>query len=292
MQAIVNGIIIGTLTRYCLLRRDYRQYPSYPHGVIANLALGFVAAVIGAVAVPALAEKELTAVTFLALAATQFREVRAMERVMLRNLDDIQLVPRGPEYIEGIARVFESRNYVVMFTSLLVGGITFVSNIFYGIAAGLLAALLTGILMREKGVGRIANVREGKVHFEGPNLFVEDIHFMNLAGKKVKDIYYKHALGVVIEPLDDNARATLAGNGQRMAIAHDAAALMGIHRDVDTAEFMPIVRRHLDTGRVAMVIVPIEKDINFLLEAVKRVPILESALRQPLKTTVGRKAAD
>jgi uncharacterized protein len=76
MQATFAGVIIGTLTRYYLLRRDYRQYPSYPHGVVANLSLGFIAAVIGAVAIPALAEKEFTAVTFLALAATQFREVR------------------------------------------------------------------------------------------------------------------------------------------------------------------------------------------------------------------------
>ncbi|MEW5922091.1 MAG: YIEGIA family protein [Bacillota bacterium] len=285
-------MIIGTLTRYYLLRRDYRQYPSYPHGVVANLALGFIAAVIGAVAVPALAEKEFTAVTFLALAATQFREVRNLERTMLLNLDSMQLVPRGPEYIEGIARVFEARNYLVMFTSLLVGGVTFWGNIFYGLLAGLIAVYATGWVMRGKVVGQIATVREGKVYFEGPNLFVENIHFMNLGTEEVRNNYRKRALGVVIEPRDDNGRATLANNGQRMAIAHDAAALLGVYRDMDTAEFTPVVRRHLDTGRVALVIVPIEKDIAFLLEAVKRVPVLESALRMPLKNPVGRKASD
>ncbi len=292
MQTIFAGVIFGTLTRYYLLRRDYRQYPSYPHGVITNLSLGFIAAVIGAVAVPALAEQEFTAVTFLALAATQFREVRNMEREMLLNLDNMQLVSRGPEYIEGIARVFEARNYLVMFTSLLVGGATFWGNIFYGVLVGVLTVIFTGLLMKGKVVGQIANVREGNVHFEGPNLFVDNIHFMNLGSQEVQEVYLKRALGVVIEPLNDNGRATLANNGQRMAIAHDAAALLGVYRDLDTAEFMPIVRRHLDTGRVGLVIVPIEQDIEFLIEAVQRVPVLESALRLPLKTDVGRKAAD
>ena len=274
------------------MQRDHRQYPSYPHGVVANISLGFIAAVIGAVAIPALMEKEFTAVTFLALAATQFREVRNMEREMLLNLDEMQLVPRGPEYIEGIARVFEARNYLVMFTSLLVGGATFWGNIFYGVLVGTLAVSLTGIMMKGKVVGQIAKVRQGKVHFEGANLFVDNIHFMNLGSKEVKEVYRERALGVVIEPYNDNGRATLANNGQRMAIAHDAAALLGVYRDVDTAEFMPIVRRHLDTGRVGLVIVPIEQDMEYLIEAVKRVPVLESALRMPLRSTVGRKAAD
>lgn len=292
IQAIAGGVIIGTLTRYYLLRRDYRQYPSYPHGVLNNLALGFIAAVIGSVAVPALAAKEYTAVTFLALAATQFREVRNLERTMLLNLDSMQLVRRGPEYIEGIARVFEARNYLVMLTSLLVGGVTFWGNILFSLPAGIVTIFAAGLVMKGKVVGQIAKVRAGEVRFAGPNLFVEDIHFMNLGTEGAREIYIKRALGVVIEPLDDNGRATLANNGQRMAIAHDAAALLGIHKDVDTAEFTPVVRRDLDTGRVALVIVPIEKDITFLLEAVRRVPVLESALRMPLHNPIGGKASD
>lgn len=292
LQAMTTGVLIGSFLRYDMLKRDYRLYPSYPHGVVIHLALGFIAAVIGAVAIPALVEKEFTAVTFLALAATQFREVRNMEREMLQNLDRTNLVPRGPDYIEGIARVFEARNYLVMFAALLVGGVTYWSNIFYGLISGLAALVVTRRLMKGKTIGDIAKVREGKVHFKGPNLFVDNIHFMNLGIDKVRDIYLERALGVIIEPLDDNGRATLANSGQRRAIAHDAAALLGIHKDVDTPEFTPLVRRSLDTGRVGLVIVPLEKDISVLIEAVKRVPVLESALSTPLKTTLGKRAAD
>lgn len=291
-QAMFNGVVIGILIRYYILKRDYRQYPSYPHGVFTHLSLGFIAAVIGSIAIPALMEKEFTAVTFLALAATQFREVRDMERVMLINLDQTGLVSRGADYIEGIARVFEARNYIVMFASLLVGGATYWGNFFYGWLAGLLAFLLSKKLMGGKIIGQIAKVREGKIHFQGASLFVDQIHLMNLGTAKVRETYLQRALGVIIEPLDDDGRATLANNGQRMAIAYDAAALLGIHKDMDTGEFAPVLRRDLDTGRVGMVIVPLEKDIQFLLEAVKRVPVLESAYVTPLRTSVGRKAAD
>lgn len=292
LQAVLNGVVIGILIRYFLLKKDYRQYPSYPHGVIIHLSMAFIAAVIGAIAIPALMEKEYTAVTFLALAATQFREVRTMERIMLEELDRTNLVRRGPDYIEGIARVFEARNYLVMFAALLIGGATYRGNIFYGLVVGILAFLVSQKFMGGKVLGDIARVREGKVSFKGPNLYIEDIHLMNLGMEKVRKDYLERALGVVIEPYDDDARATLANNGQRIAIAHDAAALMGIYKDVDTPEFTPIVRRDLDTGRLALIIVPLEKDIEYLVEAVKKVPVLESAVSMPLKSYLGRKASD
>ncbi|HHT46002.1 MAG TPA: hypothetical protein GX004_01735 [Firmicutes bacterium] len=292
LQAILNGVALGVLIRYFLLKRDYRQYPSYPHGVITHLSMAFIASVIGAIAIPALMEEEYTAVTFLALAATQFREVRGMERIMLEELDKTNLVPRGPDYIEGIARVFEARNYLVMFAALLIGGATYWGNIFYGLVVGFFAFLISQKLMGGKVLGDIARVREGKVFFEGPNLYVEGIHIMNLGMEKVRKSYLERALGVIIEPYNDDGRATLANNGQRIAIAHDAAALMGIYKDLDTPEFTPIVRRDLDTGRLALIITPLEKDIEYLLEAVKKVPVLESALSTPLKSYLGRKAAD
>ena len=116
------GIAFGVITRYLVLRSDYRQYPGYPHGYITHLSLGLIAAVLGALAIPALAEKEFTAVTFLSLAATQFRDVREMERKTLAGLDLTNLVSRGPDYIEDISRIFEARNYLVMLIALLVGG--------------------------------------------------------------------------------------------------------------------------------------------------------------------------
>ncbi|MBS3948895.1 MAG: YIEGIA family protein [Dethiobacter sp.] len=292
LVAIVCGMAVGTLARYLMLRRDFRQYPSYPHAVINHLALGFVAAMMGAVAIPAIVAKEYTAVTFLALAATQFREVRRMEREMLLALEQSELVARGKDFIEGIARTFEARNYLVILISLMTSGVTFVFGAFAGVIAGMAALTIARSLMRGQIVKDIAKVRPARVRFVGPNVFVEDIHIMNLALAEIRDIYTQRARAVILEPYDDTAREILANVGQRQAIAHDAAALLGVHREVDTAEFMPLLRRDPDTGRVGMIIVPIEPDEKCLVVAVENVPVLESAAVNPLASRAGRCATD
>lgn len=77
---IVCGIVAGFLARWITLRSDYRHYPTYPHGQLVHLAVGFIAASLGAVAVPAIMKPDFVAVTFLVLAAQQFRDIRNMER--------------------------------------------------------------------------------------------------------------------------------------------------------------------------------------------------------------------
>lgn len=132
---IIFGITAGTLARMYMLRTDYRQYPTYLHGKIIHIALGFIAAGLGTVAGPSIMEEEFTAVTFLTLAASQFREVRNMERNTLTELDNYEMVPRGKTYIEGIAIAFESRNYLVIFTSLVTTLLYLIFNIWAGIAS-------------------------------------------------------------------------------------------------------------------------------------------------------------
>jgi len=292
LVATTMGIAFGFAARCLMLRSDYRQYPAYPHGYVTHLSLGLIAALLGALAIPALLEREFTAVTFLSLAATQFRDIREIERETLSKLDLTNLVARGPDYIEGIARVFEARNYLVMLIALLVSGLSYFTDFIVGLIPGVLSLFAALRLMHGPVIGEIGRVRPAELSFKGPNLFVEDIHFMNLAREEVRRTVLERGLGVVIEPNDDNAREILANSGQRMAIAHDAATQLGIYRDVDTAEFTPILRRDLDTGRIAMLILPLEKDIECLVAAVKNVPVLESSSARPLKSKVGRGAAD
>ena len=211
---------------------------------------------------------------------------------MLVALDQSTLVSRGPDFIEGIARTFEARNYLVVFVALSTALVTYLFSALPGIIAGVIALALVRRFMRGKSIGDIAKVRPAKLLFEGPNLFVEDIHIMNLGLPEVKKIYEEAGRGVILEPLSDDGREILANVGQRQAIAHDAALLLGVRRDVDTAEFMPLLRRQAETGRVGMVIVPIEPDLECLVAAVKKVPVLESAFVQPLKSRIGRSAAD
>lgn len=82
---ITTAIVVGTLARVLTIKEDYRQYPSYPNGYLTHLITGFVAAALGAVAIPALMTKNFVAVTFLTLAIQQFRDVRKTERDSLKD---------------------------------------------------------------------------------------------------------------------------------------------------------------------------------------------------------------
>ncbi len=287
------GSLMGVMARAYMLRSDYRQYPGYPHGYVTHLSLGFIASALGSVAIPAIVAKEYAAVTFLALAAEQFRNIRNMERESLSALEEAELVPRGHDYIEGIARVFEARNYLVMVTALIT------STVYYlfrwplaSIFVGFVSILMTSFLMRGKILSDLAEVRVGKISFEGPLLKVGNIDIMNVGLPQMREKILSDALGVEIHPKDDNARSTLHNMGQRQAIAHVATSILGTKKDVDTPEFTPMVRKDIDTGAIALYCVPAEKDIESLLFAVRKVPILESAYRKPLKTKAGRMAAD
>ncbi len=287
------GILLGTLDRLYMLRSDYRQYPGYPHGFVTHVSLGFIASALGAVAIPAIVEKQFAAVTFLALAAQQFRDIREMERKSLAALEEAELIKRGHDYIEGIARVFEARNFLVMLTSLATSATMF----FFGmpllsLIVGIFFILLSERLMRGRVIGHICDVDAGRLHFKGPLLMVEQIDIMNVGLPVMREKILQDGLGIIVKPKNDNARATIHNMGQRQAIAHVAATILGSKKDVDTPEFTPLVRKDVDNGQIALFIVPAEKDIESLIAAVERVPVLESAGRAPLKSKAGRIASD
>ena len=40
---VIIGVIFGMAARLYMLRTDYRQYPTYIHGQVIHIALGFIA---------------------------------------------------------------------------------------------------------------------------------------------------------------------------------------------------------------------------------------------------------
>ncbi|MDI7248418.1 MAG: YIEGIA family protein [Bacillota bacterium] len=295
---IAAAVAVGTFARLVMLRSDYRQYPSYPHAYVVHLGLGFIAASLGALAVPAVVTRDFMAASILALAGQQFREVRDMERRSLEKLEDTELVPRGTAYIEGIARVFEARNYLAMAAALATSLVSYAlplprsMAVAAGAACGLfVAAIIVGVFGR-RVVGDIAVVRQGRIQFDGPLLSVEGIVLANIGLAEARRVIEAQGVGVVVEPRDDNARATLANVGQRQAIVHDAASIMGVRVDVSERDFTPLMRLDISTGRAGMIMVPVEPDVEALLEVVRRVPIIETSVRKPLATRAGRIAAD
>jgi len=292
MVIILTGTLAGIVTRVLLLKLDYRQYPGYPHGYISHFSLGAIASALGAVAVPALMDKDFTAFTFLALAAQQFREIRNIERQTLENLEETRLEKRGKDYIEGIARTFEARNYLVMGTAFITSIATLLAGVWAAAITALLLNLFNRTFMSGKSIGDICEVIPAEVHFKNSLLCVNEIDIMTVGLPEMRRKIQQEALGVMIKPKDDNARATLHDMGQRMAITFTAALVMGSKREVDIPEFTPLARKNPDTGEVALYIMPFEKDMASLILAVQRTPLLESASVKPLKTQAGRIAAD
>ncbi|MCJ7843525.1 YIEGIA family protein [Lederbergia sp. NSJ-179] len=287
LLSVVIGILFGTFSRFILLRTDFRQYPSYPQGRIIHLSIGFIAAFIGAVSIPAVLESDWTAVTFLGLAATQFREVRNMERESLTNIDQQELVKRGTSFIEGMAQAFESRNYLVMFTAL-VTTLCCVYKIWLGIIAGIIMLIIVKKNMTGKPISSIAEVTEGKIHFEGPNLYVSDIHIKNVGLESIRQLIAERAVGVVITPKTESAALTLAYLGQRQAMLHHVANILGAYIDKGEPDLIPLSKRKMEDGRIGLFLMPEETDFHQVKTVIENVPILDSAIRLPREADKGK----
>ncbi|AGB41535.1 hypothetical protein Halha_1597 [Halobacteroides halobius DSM 5150] len=301
---ILLGVCLGALARLFSLRVDYRQYPGYPRGYLVHLTLGFIAASLGGLVVPALLQANYIAVTFLGAAAQQFRGIRTMERQFLLEIEDTELVPRGDAYIENIAKIFEARNYLAMITAFLstLGyylAITFTIPFIYAIGIGIFLGGGLGYIlhavMKEETVGDIGEVKIVDLDFSGPNnsnIKVEDVVVMNVGLNESLKKWQESGIGIVIEPTNDNARATLANTGQRQAIIHDTVTQLGVKLDVGVQDYTPLARLNLDNGKVCIIIIPIEPDPACIKKAVENTPVLEASRRKPLESGPGKIAAD
>jgi len=274
---IVTSIFMGTLARIITIKEDYRQYPSYPNGYLIHLLTGFVAAALGAVAIPALLTKNFVAVTFLVLAIQQFRDVRKMERDSLKDLESTEPAFRGNAYIDGIAKTFEARNYFALIVSFvsaltiqLVNSNNMWINILFGAATSMAALYLLRRFSKGKTIGDIADVKEGKIEIKGSELFVDGIYVSNLLGtENAQELFKNEGIAVVIYPREDHFRITLDNYGQRQAILFEATRALGVKR-------YHFTRKDYDKGRIVVTLVPILQDIDKLIETVKNTPLLEN----------------
>ncbi|MEH7108939.1 YIEGIA domain-containing protein, partial [Bacillus sp. JJ1764] len=259
------------------IKEDYRQYPSYPNGYLIHVVTGFVSASIGAVAIPALMTKNFIAVTFLTAATQQFRDVRKSERESLKDLENTEYAYRGDAYIDGIAKTFESRNYfslivalVTAITMQVVDTKTTWIDCLSGAVVGFLVFFVLKRFSKGKTLGDIAQVEQGSIEVKGSDLYVDGIFVSNLLGTDyASELFEREGLAVVIHPNEERFRITLDNFGQRQAALFEAARTIGLKR-------YSFTRKDFEKGRVVIALVPIIKDIDRFIEAVKKTPLLES----------------
>ncbi|WP_217585423.1 YIEGIA family protein [Lentibacillus saliphilus] len=289
IYAIVFGILIGVVARIIMLRTDYRQYPTNLHGKIIHLSLGFIAASLGAMAVPALMEQEYTAITFLTLAASQFREVRNMERQTLTEIDELELVSRGKTYIEGIAISFEGRNYLVILTSLVGTLVYILFNVYVALITGLICLIIAKSLMSGSTLKDIVAIDHHPLHFKDAGLYIDNIYIMNIGLKARQEEILKYGMGFILTPKNMNVITTIANLGQRQAILHDVSISLGVFRDSGTPALTPLIKRDLDDGRIGVFILPQVREVEKAAEIIGAVPVLENAIRMPSQSRTHNK---
>ncbi|UJF36522.1 YIEGIA family protein [Paenibacillus hexagrammi] len=275
---IVTALIVGFLARVITIKEDYRQYPSYPNGYLIHLLTGFVAAALGAVAIPAIMTKNFVAVTFLTLAIQQFRDVRKSERESLKDLENTEFTPRGDAYIDGIAKTFESRNYFALVVSLATAitmQILSAGMLWMEIAAGAVVGFIVLFILKRfskgKAVGDIAEVRMGKIEVKGSELFVDGIYVTNQLGSdNAREMLEKEGIAAVIIPKEEHFRITLDNFGQRQAVLFEAVKAVGLKR-------YNFSRKDYDKGYVVITVVPLVRREDAFIEAILKAPLLESS---------------
>ena len=285
------GIIIGILSRLIMLHLDQKQYPTEPNILLSQLVLAFVASALGSLLVPALIERPYTSITFLSLAAQQFRQVRDNRRDTLQNLEDMQLIQRGNAFIEEIARTYEVRNYTCIITSFLTVGIYYIISsefklgdtlsIIISSICGLALAFILKKLLTRQSIGDIADVVPSKISFVDECIMqVGELKgITNIGLEKDREKYLSQGLGIEIIPKDNSYgnAGTIYDPGQRQAIIYNIYSRIGILREEDEPAFYPLPRINLNNGSLVIAVVPVDKDINKLIDAVKSCPILSSA---------------
>lgn len=276
--AIGLGILVGTVARAITLVVDYRQTPTYPDGQFIHLFAGFIASALGAVAIPALLEKDYAAFTFLALAVQHFRDIRKMEQESLDKLEQSGYAKRGDAYIDGIAKTYEARNYISMISSLLTSSVILLMDQFArpvsvitALAVGVLSIFLLKRFTRGKRVGDICVIKEGAIRIDGSNLFVDDVYVTGAAGSQIaKQLLLEQGIAVVITPKQEQFRITLESVGQRQAILYEVASTLGVKN-------YHYVKRSPEDDKMVIALVPIDRDIGRMIAVIQNTPILENS---------------
>jgi hypothetical protein len=289
--AFYMGVIVGIVSRILMLNTDQEQYPTYPNILISQLILAFVASALGALLVPALVARSYTSITFLSLAAEQFRQVRANRRNTLQNVEPAQLVDRGEALIEEIARAYEVRNYMCIITSFITVGLNRLITVETGIndtvsiiisaVAGLALAFGLKKLLTRKSISDIADVVAVPITFSDESILnVGDVKgITNIGLKQDRDVYINKGIGIEIIPKNrDYLNAGIIYNsGQRQAIAFNIYSRLGLYGDSDDPAFTPILRRNAEKESIVLAYIPVYGGLEEVIEAVKSCPILETA---------------
>ena len=273
-RAFIVALLIGVLCRGLVLRVTDKQYPSRPQDYLEQIIISGLSASLGAIAFPALIDKEFSALTFFAVAIQQFQGLSQEERITIENIDNGEVVPKGAAYIEEISSTYESRSYISLFSSLVASVVYIYCARAYkfGFLPCTILAAIGGVIvgfifkryLRRSSIGDIADVVEAKINFDGPILKVNDVFIENIGLEDTRS-----------KPKNMKAYGVVSDLGQRQAVLHNLFIHFGINKDIDEKDLLATTKINLDKNTVVIPYLPLVKDIDELIKVVKSTPILE-----------------
>ena len=284
-RSFIVALFIGVLCRGLVLRVTDKQYPSRPQDYLEQIIISGLSASLGAIAYPALIDKEFSALTFFAVAIQQFQGLSKEEKITIENIDNQEVVPKGAAYIEEIASTYESRSYISLFSALVASVIyiyfarayklTFLPCTILAAIGGAIVGLVFRKYLRRDSIGDIADVVEAKISFEGPILKVNDVFINNIGLEDTRSKYLKDGIAIEIIPKDLKAYGIISDLGQRQAMLHNLFIHFGINKDIDEKDLLATSKINLEKNTVVIPYLPLVKDMDELIKVIKSTPILE-----------------
>ncbi len=286
-RAFIVAMLVGIICRGLVLRVVDKQYPTKPQDYVSQVIISGLAASLGAIAFPALIDKEFSALTFFAVAIQQFQGISNQERITIQNIDSGELVPKGSSYIEEICSTYESRSYISLL-SALVASIAFIRgykihNLGYigatlaAVVGGIIVGLIFRRYLRRDSIGDVADVLPARISFDGAILKVNNVYIDNIGLEDTRDRYLNKGLAIEIKAKSMGDFGIVNDEGQRQAILHNIFLHMGIDKDVDEKDILAISRTDLDNRTIVIPYIPLFKDIDELIRVVKSTPIMETS---------------
>lgn len=286
-HAFITAIVIGTLCRFFVLRVKDKQYPSRPQDYIEQIIVAALAASLGAIALPALIDKEFSALTFLAVGIQQFQGLAQQEQITLENIDNDSLLEKGQPYIDEIASTYEVRSYISLFSSLIASIVyiyiarkydaSTLTCILFSALGGVIVALIFRRLLRRQSVNDIADIYLAKINFDGPLLKVNDVTMTNIGLKDSRKKYLENGLAIEIVPKDMASFGTVNDIGQQKAIMHNIYIHLGMDKDVDDRDLLALSKTDLKKKSVVIVMIPLLKDEITFMNVAGSTPILDTS---------------
>lgn len=286
-HSFIVASVLGILCRAFVLRITDKQYPTRPQDYLEQLITSALASSLGAIALPALMDKEFAALTFFAVAIQQFQGLAEQERITLENIDNDEIVKKGSAYVEEIASTYEARSYISLLSSLVASGLFILFSKkfdfrFVGCTiVATIGACIVGILirryLRRDSVGDIADVYPAKIHFDDSILKVNDAIVTNIGLEDTRKRYLEEGIAIEIVPKSIGDFGIISDIGQRQAIIHNIFIHMGVNKDVDEKDILTISKMDLNKHTVVIPFIPIMKDINTMVKIAKSTPIIENA---------------